>query len=82
MEHLQPNANSKEGGYLPGLLEEDGKHGPEYAPGTSAGALLCIVHLGQTVPEQNKGVALAQEHFFFTQDLAGWLRSWYALTWG
>lgn len=39
---------------------------------TSSAALLCTVHPGQIVPEQNKGIALAQECFFFTQNLAGW----------
>lgn len=82
MEHLQPNANSKEGGYPSELLEEDGTCGPENAPGMSSGALLCIVHLGQTVPKQNKGVALAREHFVFSWDLAGWPGSWHTLIWG
>lgn len=82
MEHLQPNADSKEGKCLSELLGEHGKCEPENAPVTSSGALLCIVHPGQMVPEQKKGMALAQECVFFTQDLAGWPGSWPTLIWG
>lgn len=82
MEHLQPNAHSKEGRFLSELLEEDGKCRLENAPVTLSGALLCIVHPGQIVPKRNKGITLAQECFFFTQNLARWLGSWHMVIWG
>lgn len=82
MEHLQPNADSKEGRHLAELLEENEKCGLETAPGASSGTLLCVVHLARAVPAQNKHVALALEHFFVTQNLAGWPGSWHPLIQG